>query len=198
VGPVAVLSGRFQSGARPETVDRKDRPHAHASARLLRGRFPTPHPHRRPRLALGHLGLLAYRHAPTTPAPTSPNSASRSPDLTQGTTAHRGPGGLPLPDHDRRCPRQGARRGRPQRSLTSEGCSPWPARPPVFGWTPTPAGMTGCRPQLLRADSTQNSLPSGSARTTHGDDPCPTSARRAPARRNRSTSACWSSGRKSR
>jgi hypothetical protein len=52
--------------------------------------------------------------------------------------------------------------------------------------------------QLLRAGSTQNSLPSGSARTTHGDDPCPTSAGRAPARRNRSTSACWSSGRRSR
>src|SRR5690348_2821613 len=46
-----------------------------------------------------------------------------------------------------------------------------------------------CPIQLLRADSTQNSLPSGSARTTHADEPCPTSALLAPARRKRSTSA---------
>jgi transposase len=34
---------------------------------------------------------------PTTPAPTSPNSASRSPDLTQGTQAHRRPPTVPSP-----------------------------------------------------------------------------------------------------
>ena len=48
------------------------------------------------------------------------------------------------------------------------------------------------------APSTQNSLPSGSARTIHDCSPCPTSARVAPTPRSRSTSASRSSGRKSR
>jgi predicted 3-demethylubiquinone-9 3-methyltransferase (glyoxalase superfamily) len=49
-----------------------------------------------------------------------------------------------------------------------------------------------------RDPSTQNSLPSGSWRTTHDCSPCPTSARVAPSPRSRSTSASRSSGRKSR
>jgi hypothetical protein len=52
--------------------------------------------------------------------------------------------------------------------------------------------------QRSRDPSTQNSLPSGSARTTHDRSPCPTSARVAPSASNRSTSASRLSGRKSR
>ncbi len=46
--------------------------------------------------------------------------------------------------------------------------------------------------------NTQNSLPSGSAITTHVTSVCPMSIRRAPRSSNRWTSACWSSGRRSR
>src|SRR5690348_2404302 len=49
-----------------------------------------------------------------------------------------------------------------------------------------------------RDESTQNSLPSGSARTTHDCAPCPTSAWVAPSDTRRSTSASRSPGRKSR
>jgi Tyrosine phosphatase family len=58
------------------------------------------------------------------------------------------------------------------------------------------AGRAG--PQPWRGPSTQNSLPSGSASTTHGTSaPWPTSTRVAPWATNRATSASWSSGRKS-
>ena len=49
-----------------------------------------------------------------------------------------------------------------------------------------------------RDDSTQNSLPSGSRRTTHVCSPWPTSARVAPRSSRRATAASRSSGRKSR
>lgn len=48
-----------------------------------------------------------------------------------------------------------------------------------------------------RGPSTQNSLRSGSAKTTQETSPCPMSTREAPSPSSRSTSAPWSSGRRS-
>ena len=45
----------------------------------------------------GSSGPVGTPTRPTTPAPTSPNSASRPPDLTQGTQALCGPGGVRRP-----------------------------------------------------------------------------------------------------
>jgi hypothetical protein len=60
------------------------------------------------------------------------------------------------------------------------------ARTPV----PTVGDVSARYPSAGRGASTQNSLPSGSARTTHGSSPvCPISARVAPKASNRSTCA---------
>ena len=93
----------------------------------------------------------------------------------------------PCPGHSRRhlggCP--AADRGLACRHrVTAGGVA-------AFGLKQDQAAWQG--PPRQRGVRTQNSLPSGSARTVHGTSPWPTSMSAAPRARSRATSAAWSS-----